>query len=291
MILFLAAIIGLTFIYIIISFSKLSSYIKTMADGKIEIIEKEKGILQKPIENLNNINYGIKNTVNEMIKTERLKTELITNVSHDLKTPLTSIISYIDLLKGLSLNDKEAVEYINVIEEKSEKLKFLINDLFEASKLSTGQTKLDYMNVDIIELIKQTMGELSFKISASEIDFKITAPNTPLLLKIDGKKMWRVFENLLNNIIKYSPKGSRAYIDISETEKSVIITMKNISSYEMDFEPSELFERFKRGDSARSTEGSGLGLSIAKSIVELHSGKMDINIDGDLFKITIILYK
>jgi signal transduction histidine kinase len=212
-------------------------------------------------------------------------------VSHDLKTPLTSIISYVNLLKELHLDNESAGEYIDVIENKAMRLKVLIDDLFEASKLSSGQMKLDKNPSDVVSLLRQTMGELSYKIEESGIEFKTDLPDSPVILNIDGQKMWRVFDNMLNNILKYSPKGSRAYIDISDAEDKVTIVFKNVSSYSLNFDTNELFERFKRGDAARVTEGSGLGLSIARSIVELHGGKMSLVTDGDLFKIIIELKK
>ncbi len=270
---------------------KLRYYLQELANGNMDTIPEQTGPFTTSINNINKINAGLQKNVNEILKSERLKTELITNVSHDLKTPLTSIISYVSLLKELNIDNEKANEYISVIDNKSKRLKVLIDDLFEASKLSSGQMKLDKMYSDIVALLDQTLGELSYKIEDSEIEFIVSTSSDSILANIDGQKMWRVFDNLINNILKYSAKDSRAYIDIKEEEKTVSIVFKNVANYTMNFEANELFERFKRGDSSRTTEGSGLGLSIAKSIVELHGGVMNITTDGDLFKISIVLPK
>lgn len=270
---------------------KLRYYLQELADGNMDTIPEESGPFTTSINNINKINTGLQKNVNEILKSERLKTELITNVSHDLKTPLTSIISYVSLLKELNIDNDKAQEYISIIESKSKRLKVLIDDLFEASKLSSGHMKLDKMYSDIVALLDQTLGELSYKIEEAEIEFIVSTSSDSILANIDGQKMWRVFDNLINNILKYSAKNTRAYVDIKEEEKTVTITFKNVANYNMNFDADELFERFKRGDPSRTTEGSGLGLSIAKSIVELHGGIMNIVTDGDLFKISIVLPK
>lgn len=237
--------------------------------------------------NINSMKEGFKKSVESQVKSERLKTELISNVSHDLKTPLTAIINYVSLLKRDNISEEESKKYIDVLDQKSQRLKVLIEDLFEASKLSSGAIELNVEKVDIASLLRQALGELEDKIINSSLTFRTNIPAEEVYLNLDGKKTWRVFENLISNALKYSQPNSRVYIDVFEEDKSVIITIKNMSSYEMDFDVNEIFERFKRGDKARSSEGSGLGLSIAKSIVELQGGQMRIDIDGDLFKVVV----
>lgn len=257
--------------------------------GNLDYIIKENkgGVLGKIAHNINNMKEGYKKSLEEQVKSERLKTELITNVSHDLKTPLTSIINYIDLLKKEDLSKYEISGYISVLDRKSKRLKALIEDLFEASKMSSGSVELNIEKIDITALLKQSIAEFEEKIKNSSLKLKFKYNDKKIYANLDGKKTWRVFENLINNIIKYSQPNTRVYIDLIETDTKIIITMKNISHYEMDFTSDEIFERFKRGDKARNTEGSGLGLAIAKSIVELQGGNLNINIDGDLFKVII----
>ena len=270
---------------------KLRYFIQQMADGNMEVVPQQRGLFSNSINQLNKIRENFQQNFEETLRSERLKTDLITNVSHDLKTPLTSIISYVDLLSAMENNNDEAKEYIEIIKNKSRRLKTLIDDLFEASKLSSGQMKLQCVKSDIVSLLEQTLGELSYKIESAEIEFVVTNSTSPIIVNMDGERMWRVFDNLINNILKYSPRNSRAYIDINDNDTNVIITFKNVANYHMEFNANELFERFKRGDIARTTEGSGLGLSIAKSIVELHGGSMNIVTDGDLFKIIVIINK
>ncbi len=286
---------GLIIVYkimkLILSYCKLSYCMENMVKGNVENISEKSKAFKKPFEDLQKINDDIKEKIEEMMKNERLKTELITNVSHDLKTPLTSVINYIDLLKEEKIDNDSAKDYIHIIDDKAQRLKNLIDDLFEASKLSAKQFKLDIAKSDVIALLKQTLGEINHKIEKSDINFVIELPNKPIYLNIDGQQIWRVFNNLLNNIIKYSPQNSRAYISLEENESDVKIIMKNVSKVPLNFNANELFERFKRGDKARSTEGSGLGLSIAKSIIELHGGEINVQIDGDLFKAVVVLRK
>ncbi|MBL4936510.1 sensor histidine kinase [Clostridium sp. YIM B02515] len=251
------------------------------------IKEKGKGNLSRLAHNINNMKTGISKAVESQMKSDRLKSELITNVSHDLKTPLTSIINYVDLLKKEDLSKEEVEGYIKVLERKTERLKVLIEDLFEASKMASGAVELNIEKVDVAQLLSQSLAELDEKIKASGLIFKVNIPHHKVYSNLDGKKTWRVFENLIGNILKYSQIGTRVYIDLTENDDKNIITMKNISAYEMEFVVDEIFERFKRGDTSRATEGSGLGLAIAKSIVDLQGGRLDIDIDGDLFKVRV----
>ncbi|NLP28858.1 MAG: sensor histidine kinase [Clostridia bacterium] len=261
----------------------------SIAEGNFDLVIEEKGndAIKVLAHNFNNIKNGYKASMAEQIKSERLKTELITNVSHDLKTPLTSIINYVDLLKNQDLSEEEKDSYIEILDRKSQRLKVLIDDLFEASKMSSGAVELEREQVDIAAILRQTLGELDEKINKSSLVFRANIPAEKIYLYLDGKKTWRVFENLINNALKYSQPNTRVYIDLLDRESSVLFIIKNVANYEMDFDPEEIFERFKRGDKSRNTEGSGLGLAIARSIVELQQGKMNIEIDGDLFKVIV----
>ncbi|GAA0181043.1 sensor histidine kinase [Clostridium sediminicola] len=255
------------------------------------INEKGKGSLVNLAHNINNMKDGYKKSLENQVKNEKLKSELITNVSHDLKTPLTSIINYVDLLHHTDLSKEESLKYIKKLHKNSQKLKILIDDLFEASKIASGAIELNIERVNVVAILRQSLGELVEQIENSSLNFIVNLPNHEIFLNLDGKKIWRVFDNLIGNILKYSMPHSRVYIDLKEDDHKVKIIMKNISSYQMNFEVYDMFERFKRGDKSRNTEGSGLGLAIAKDIVELQEGKMDISVDGDLFKVVIILNK
>ncbi len=249
-----------------------------------------KGEFAKLAVNINSIADGLNKAVDNELKSERLKTELITNVSHDIRTPLTSIITYVDLLKKEEdASHKE--EYMDIIEQKSHRLKVLTDDLFEAAKASSGSIPVSFEKIDIVFLITQGLGELNDKIEEMDLEFKVIHPEDKLYVKADGKLLWRVIENLLSNIFKYSLQGSRVYIDIEDQEHDIIITLKNISGDELNISADELMERFKRGDEARTSEGSGLGLSIAKSLIAVQKGSFDVEIDGDLFKAIIKIPK
>ncbi|GKX29612.1 hypothetical protein SH1V18_20920 [Vallitalea longa] len=244
------------------------------------------GELRELAESINCINDGLKKAIDNKLKSERLKTDLISNVSHDIRTPLTSIITYVDLLKQEKDSDKSK-KYIGIIDNKSQRLKKLTDDLFELSKASSGNIKVNYDKIDVVSLITQALGELHEKIEDMGYDFRVNYPKNNLYVKADGLLLWRVVENLLNNIIKYASKGSRVYIDMYNKENIINIVFKNISANELNIPIDELLERFTRGDNSRSSEGSGLGLAIAKSLTELQRGEFLIDIDGDLFKATI----
>lgn len=236
-------------------------------------------------ENINNIGEGLDKAIYNQLKSERLKSELITNVSHDLKTPLTSIINYIELIKKEEdIKPEHIKDYVNVLDSKSKRLKVLIEDLFEASKASSGNLELNMEKIDITQLLRQAIGEMEEKLSNANLDLKLRVPEEKTYIMADGKKLYRVLENLLSNISKYSLNNTRVYIDIIEEDDKVRLTMKNISSYELNFDPEEIMERFKRADESRNTEGSGLGLAIARDLVNAQGGRFEIDIDGDLFK-------
>ena len=243
-------------------------------------------------EGLNNISAGLETALQEKMKSERLKTNLITNVSHDIKTPLTSIINYVDLMKREHIEDARINAYLDVLDQKSQRLKTLIEDLVEASKASSGNVKIEFTDIDLVQMVFQTNGEFEEKLDARHLKLIINAPSEPLMIRADGRRLWRVLENLYNNVCKYALEGSRVYVDIArvatnqETESpdQAVFTIKNISANPLNISASELTERFVRGDVARTTEGSGLGLSIAKDLTELQKGRFNLYIDGDLFK-------
>lgn len=240
---------------------------------------------------IKNIENGLNKVIEEAVKSERMKGELITNVSHDLKTPLTSIINYIDFLDKEDISEEEKKKYISILKERSNRLKVLIEDLFEVSKASSGNMELNMENIDLIALIRQTLGEFEEKIEKSTLSFIKEIPNDKVIIYADGKKTFRVFQNIISNILKYSMDHSRVYINVSEEEEFVCIVFRNISKYRLNMNEEEILERFKRGDSSRTTEGSGLGLAIAKSLIELQGGKFEVIIDGDLFKVRIMIRK
>ena len=238
-------------------------------------------------ESLNNINLGLQAAVNEKMKSERFKTELITNVSHDIKTPLTSIINYVDLIKKEDPQNETVKQYIDVLDRQSGRLKKLVEDLVEASKASTGNLPVNLAVCDVGVLLSQTLGEFEEKLQKAELYPVLKQPEESVKIMADGRHLWRVFDNLMNNVCKYAQSGTRVYLDVAKTQGRAVITFRNISKYQLNVSSEELMERFVRGDSSRNTEGSGLGLSIARSLVDLQNGKMELMVDGDLFKVTI----
>ena len=278
-------------VYISICLQKIKMGGELMSQGNFETkIDSEK-MLPDFVEfcgYLNNINSTVQNAVDEKTRSERLKTELITNVSHDIKTPLTSIINYVDLIKKENVENEKVTEYISVLDRQSARLKKLIEDLVEASKASTGNLSVELTKCEPAVLLTQTLGEFDEKLKNAGLTPVLTCPENPLYIMADGRHLWRVFENLTANICKYSLSGTRVYLEIYENRGSVCVTFKNISKNELNISGEELTERFVRGDSSRNTEGSGLGLSIAKNLTELQGGKLNIYIDGDLFKATVI---
>ncbi|WP_455649644.1 sensor histidine kinase [Enterocloster citroniae] len=272
-----------------VKYRTLLNGINEIAEGNLDVeIKEDLGIFNPFKEQLCRIQEGLKKAVAQEVKSERTKSELITNVSHDLKTPLTAIITYVNLLKQENVTEEERRSYIQVLDQKSMRLKVLIEDLFEVSKASSGTVTLHPENVDIISLLKQVRFELSDKMEASGIEFRFNLPEERVVLYLDSQKTYRIFENLLVNIAKYGLPGTRAYILVArEPDGYVNISMRNISAKELNVSPEELTERFVRGDSSRNTEGSGLGLAIARSFVEIQGGTMKIEVEDDLFRVII----
>jgi signal transduction histidine kinase len=220
------------------------------------------------------------------MKSERMKAELVTNVSHDIKTPLTSIINYVDLLQKAE-SQEQAEEYLEVLSRQSLRLKKLIEDLMEMSKASTGNMSVDLTRLDAVEAINQALGEFSEKLEKAGLIPVFNPPAEPVMMTADGRLTWRVLSNLLSNAVKYAMPGTRLYIDLAKINDQVMISLKNISAEQLNVNSEELMERFVRGDSSRNTEGSGLGLNIAKSLMELQKGQLQLLVDGDLFKVTL----
>lgn len=281
---------ALVLFFVVLNMRTLQKGGQQLADGNLEHKVDLRHMFRdfkKHGENLNSINVGISNAVAEKMKSERFRTELITNVSHDIKTPLTSIVNYVDLLKKEDIQSENAVKYIEVLDRQSARLKKLIEDLVEASKASTGNIAVNFMTLDVNVLLSQTVGEYVDKLAERNIRIVADYGSRPVYISADGRLMWRVLDNLMNNINKYTQDGTRVYINIKSVEDEVTVTFRNVSKYELNVSANELMERFVRGDSSRNTEGSGLGLSIAASLTELQNGKMDLFIDGDLFKVVL----
>lgn len=262
---------------------------KEMAEGRLtaEVKVKGKSPLAQHARHLNELREGVRKSLMEQAKSERLKTELITNVSHDLRTPLTSIITYTDLLKNPDITEEERQRYIEILEKKSHRLKTLIEDLFEVSKMSSGNVELKKERIDLTQLLQQAVGEHKESFEKADLELRVSLPEGPLFAYVDGQKWWRVIDNLIVNALKYSLTGTRVYITLRKVGSIAELTVKNIANYELGDNVEELTERFKRADESRHTEGSGLGLAIAQSIVQMHNGQLNISVDGDLFKVAV----
>lgn len=269
--------------------------VEKIASGDLEAkidVEELHGEDQKLAETINNIGSGLLHAVDDSTKNERMKADLITNVSHDIKTPLTSIINYVNLIKLEHIENERVNNYIRVLDEKSQRLKQLTEDLVEASKVSSGNVKLDMCQIDLVELVCQTGGEFNEKFEGKELTIVTKLPKQAVYIWSDGRHLYRVIENLYNNVAKYALEKTRVYVEVQAGEKEAVFSIKNVSESSLAIENSEvedLTERFIRGDSSRTTEGSGLGLSIAKNLTVLMGGQFDISVDGDLFKATITL--
>ena len=277
-----------------IELDKLEHAIKSMAIGDIDYKLDTEDFSGKEVftaKSLNSIGQGLEKAISNQVKSERLKADLITNVSHDLKTPLTSIINYVDLIKREEIQNKKVAEYVGILERKSRHLKNLTEDLLEASKLSSGNVSVEMNNIDIVEMIHQMNGEFEEKYAENKLTIVPELPKEAVMVNADVRHLWRILDNIYTNACKYAKKDTRVYVSIEVEEDMAVFTMKNISEHPLNINSEELTERFVRGDISRSTEGSGLGLSIAKSLADLQKAVFNIQIDGDLFKIIIKLHK
>lgn len=274
------------------NYKKLLNVTQTIADGDLNAsTEEDMGIFNPIRDQLTSIQSGFRKAVDEEVRSRNMKTELITNVSHDLKTPLTAIITYVDLLKKEDITEEERKEYVATLEKKSQRLKVLIEDLFEISKATTDNIVMNYDEVDLVSLIKEVRLENEDKIQSSTLDFRWSLPEEKCILRLDPQRTFRIIDNLVQNILKYSMAHSRVYIAMNDQDGKVTVSLKNMSATEMNFTPEEITERFVRGDLSRNTEGSGLGLAIAQSFTELQGGEFKVETDGDLFKVTIMWKK
>ena len=258
-------------------------------DTKLDVSEFH-GQEKEVAEAVNHIRDGLMESVNESLKNEKLKADLITNVSHDIKTPLTSIVNYVDLLKRENLGNENARNYIRILDEKSQRLKQLTEDLVETSKITSGNVKLDMQKIDMVELLYQTGGEFNERFEARNLTIVTKIPNKSMYIYADGRQLYRSLENLYTNAAKYALENTRVYVELSNNDNKAVFTIKNVSKNELDIVSDgkvDLTDRFVRGEKSRTTEGSGLGLSIAKNLTTLMGGKFEINVDGDLFIATI----
>lgn len=264
-------------------------HIEQMADGDVtgKLILPEDSLLSETAQKLNDIGGGMQKSIEAQMRGERMKVDLVTNVSHDLKTPLTSIISYVDLLQKEDLSD-EARDYVNILAQKSDRLKQIVSDLFDLAKSTSGNAQIDIEELDIKKLLEQTLGDMEDRILSSGKTIRLNLTEYPVPVMGDGGKLYRVFQNIIDNALKYSMDGTRIYIDMKVKDGEIYVSVKNIAAYEMDFTAEEILERFARGDRSRTTEGNGLGLSIAKSFTEVCGGRFYLEIDGDQFKCSVV---
>ena len=272
--------------------SRIKKGIEEIAAGNLEYRIDLKGLrgAERDIaEKINHIGTGLNKAIDEAMRNERLKTDLITNVSHDIKTPLTSIINYVDILKRSNISDAKIRGYLDILEAKAQRLKTLTEDVVEASKVSSGNISLEYMDMDLRELVQQTEGEMAEKFAARNLTMVLNLSEEPAVVHVDGRRMWRVLENIFGNAAKYAMPGTRVYADLTVNESTVEFSLKNVSEQQLNISADELTERFIRGDISRSTEGSGLGLSIAKSLTVMQGGEFELYLDGDLFRVNIRL--
>lgn len=281
---------GVYLIYMAIGQDRIATGLEKISQGEVtyeipvdKMLREERNVAQK----INSVRKGLEKAVDENVKSERLKTDLITNVSHDIKTPLTSIINYVGLLKQENFEDPKIRRYIEVLEQKSQRLKTLTEDVVEASKISSGNIVLKYMNVNFAELIAQVSGEFEEKFEARELKEVLILPEKEVVVSMDGRRMWRVLANIYGNAAKYAMRGTRVYAELLTVGNQAAFSLKNISEQALNIGADELTERFIRGDISRSTEGSGLGLSIAQTLTQMQGGEFELYLDGDLFKVTI----
>ncbi len=287
----IAAIASLIILFAAIAFQRVKQGGEKIVNGDLDNkIDTQYmfGDIKDFADSLNNINQGLQTAIDDKMKSERFKTELITNVSHDIKTPLTSIVNYVDLIKKEDCSNEKINEYIEVLDRQSIRLKKLIEDLVEASKASTGNLTVDLARCNLAVLINQALGEFSEKLETCNLQIVQSIDSQDIYILADGRRLWRVFDNLLSNICKYALGGTRVYVDLTKQQNHAVITFRNISKHPINMSGEELAERFVRGDRSRNTEGSGLGLSIAKSLTELQNGVFEISTDGDLFKVKLI---
>lgn len=272
---------------------RIQEALEAISEGSLDTtlnVNEFHGQQKKVAEAVNHIRQGLMSSVNESLKNEKLKADLITNVSHDIKTPLTSIVNYVDLLKRENLENENAKYYIHVLEEKSQRLKQLTEDLVETSKITSGNVKLNMQKLDLVELLYQTGGEFNERFESRNLTIVTKIPSEQIFIYADGRQLYRSIENLYTNAAKYALENTRVYVELEKADKKAVFTIKNVSKNELDIVSNgnvDLTERFVRGERSRTTEGSGLGLSIAKNLTHLMGGKFEIKVDGDLFIATI----